>query len=521
MSKISLKTDYKDGQILYGDELNVNNSVTMIGVNDNFDRINNLGKTKADVVYVDNIVSGKVDLATLNRKIQEIDYLKADKSELVKKANQADVDLKANKSDVNLSLQGKADLDYVDMNLNTKVSKQQLNESLDLKADKQIIGDLENLNTSNKQSLVDAINSVNRETLPIATIDNVGMVKPDGTTVTIDQDGTIHAVAGGGTGSGTTDYNALSNKPLINGVEVKGNLNLDDLKLMSKTDINNALANKANKNDVYTRDEIDTEIKVPLGKKANKDEVNAALANKADTSSVYSKSTVDELIKASESKVDAKLLNKVDADTIYSKNEVNDLVNTKADGLNFDKNMLQLKAGDKLIGDPVEVKVATSDILIQPEAPAADETFKIWIDSDEVNNLGSEVVANLSGNEINKAPSVQAVNRAIGIVGWSNPSPDSLFAGQAITLNTAEYDEYEIEYKLVGNDLDVKSTGRIANTNLAYLDYVTYDSSLKAYKRGIVSKSSGTITFEDAYDLTSNEVDNTRCIPQRIILYTR
>ena len=521
MSKISLKTDYKDGQILYGDELNVNNTVMMTGVNDNFDRITNLGKTKADIVYVDNVASTKVDLTTLNRKIQEIDYLKADKSELSKKASQEDVDLKANKSDVALSLQGKADTEYVDMNLNTKVSKTQFNESLETKADKILIGDLDDLNTSEKGSLVEAINSVNRETLPIASLDNVGMVKPDGTTVTIDQDGTIHAVNGGGTGSGTTDYNALSNKPIINGVEVKGKLSLDDLKLMSKSDINNSLDKKANKNDVYTKDEIDTDIKVPLSAKANKADVNNALANKANISDVYKKSVVDELISASEAAMNSKLLNKVDLDSVYSKPEVDGLVEDKADGLNFDDNMLQLKSGDKLIGTPVEVKVATSDILIQEENPSEEDEFKLWINNGEVDNLGSEVVNSLSGNETTKAPSVQTVNRAIGVVGWTNPAPSDLFSGQAISLNTADYDEYEIEYKLTSSDLDTKSTGRISNINRAYMDYTTYNSILISFSRKITSKSSGTITFGDAYNLSTNEVDNTKCIPQRVILYTR
>lgn len=35
-------------------------------------------------------------------------------------------------------------------------------------------------------------------TLPIATTSSTGVVKPDGTTITIDPDGTIHAVGGGG-----------------------------------------------------------------------------------------------------------------------------------------------------------------------------------------------------------------------------------------------------------------------------------------------------------------------------------
>lgn len=521
MSRINLKTDYKDGQILYGDELNVNNTVAMQGVNDNFDRINSLDKAKADITYVDGVAATKVDETILDRKIQELDYLKANKSELARKANQSDVDLKANKSDVALSLQEKADLDYVNVNLNSKVSKNEFNNALDLKVDNDVVGNLEDLNTSQKGTLVDAINSINIEKLPIATIDSVGMVKPDGTTVTMDKDGTLHAVGGGGSGSGTTDYNALSNKPTINGVEVKGSLSLDDLKLMSKTDINNNLANKANKVDVYTKEEIDIDIKVPLANKANKNYVDNGLANKADAKNVYSKSIVDELFNAMTSETDAKLLNKVDVGDIYSKDDVNDLVENKADGLSFFDNNLQLKAGDKLIGEPVEIKVATSDIIISDKEPSLDDIFKLWINEGEVNNLGSEVVNSVSGNESNKAPSVQAVNKAIGIVGWSNPSPNASFPSQSITLNTADYDDYEIEFLLVSTGADSKSTGRIIKTNRAYLDYVGGSGLLAGYMRKISNVSSNIISFSDAININTGETDNTRCIPQRIILYIK
>lgn len=521
MSRINLKTDYKDGQILYGDELNVNNTVAMQGVNDNFERISNLSKEKADVTYVNNVASEKVDEALLDRKIQELDYLKANKSDLAKKANQSDVDLKANKSDVTASLEEKADIYYVNTNLNNKVSKTDFNNALDTKANITIIGDLDNLNTSQKGTLVDAINSVNRETLPIATVDNVGLVKPDGTTVTIDQDGTLHAVAGGGTGSGTTDYNALSNKPIINGVEIKGNVSLDDLKLMSKSDINSNLANKANKNDVYTKEEIDINVLNPLAAKANKSYVDDRLSNKADSSNVYNKSTVDELLNAASSETNAKLLNKVDRNETYTKEDINDLVKSKADNLSFYSNLLQLKAGDELIGDPIKIEVATSDIIISDEQPSLDDKFKIWIDEGEVDNLGSEVVNSMSGNETRKAPSIQAVNKAIGIVGWSNPSPNGIFPAQAITLNEANYDEYEIEFTLVSNSVLSKTTGRISKTNRAYLDYVGGSGLLVGYTRSVENISGKTINFGDALAINSGIAENARCIPQRVILYIK
>ena len=45
----------------------------------------------------------------------------------------------------------------------------------------------------------------------IATVSKAGLVKPDGNTITIDNDGTIHSVGGGG--GGATDWNSLSGKP--------------------------------------------------------------------------------------------------------------------------------------------------------------------------------------------------------------------------------------------------------------------------------------------------------------------
>lgn len=65
--------------------------------------------------------------------------------------------------------------------------------------------------------------------IPIATTQQLGVVKPDGTTTTIDADGTLHAVGGSGGTGGTTDYSVLSNKPKINGVELSGNKTLTEL----------------------------------------------------------------------------------------------------------------------------------------------------------------------------------------------------------------------------------------------------------------------------------------------------
>lgn len=69
----------------------------------------------------------------------------------------------------------------------------------------------------------------------IATTSKAGIVKPDGTTITVDADGTIHSI--GGTG-GTEDYTELTNKPQINGVELTGNKTGTDLGLASSNEVN-------------------------------------------------------------------------------------------------------------------------------------------------------------------------------------------------------------------------------------------------------------------------------------------
>lgn len=63
-------------------------------------------------------------------------------------------------------------------------------------------------------------------TLPIANSTTLGGIKV-GANLTITEDGTLNAQAGGD--GGTTDYNALTNQPSINGVTLSGNKTTEDL----------------------------------------------------------------------------------------------------------------------------------------------------------------------------------------------------------------------------------------------------------------------------------------------------
>ena len=161
MSRVSLKTDYIDGQVLYGDDLNTNNRVIQLGVNDNQDQIDKLSRdkanstdiielkeqvaNKADKDYVDEELDKKVDGAYVDNQLA----LKADKSELNNKADKSEVAAKAdrtyvdqqlatkantsdldNKADID-DLATKADTSYVDTQLKTKADVSALTSKAD------------------------------------------------------------------------------------------------------------------------------------------------------------------------------------------------------------------------------------------------------------------------------------------------------------------------------------------------------------------------------------------------------
>lgn len=95
----------------------------------------------------------------------------------------------------------------------------------------------------------------------IATTTKAGLVKPDGTTITIDADGTIHSTATGG----TEDYTDLNNKPSINGVELSGNKTTADLNIKEGTTNYTELSNKPSINGVeltgaLTTDDLNIDV---------------------------------------------------------------------------------------------------------------------------------------------------------------------------------------------------------------------------------------------------------------------
>ena len=167
------------------------------------------------------------------------------------------------------------------------------------------ISETENLNgsLSSSYSLEGSVSSsgtlIQAYTLPIASAKTLGGIKV-GANLTIEKDGTLNATASG-SGEGTTDYTALSNKPKINNVELTGNKTLDQLGIQAKGDYakTNDIPTKVSQltndskfaSESYVSNAIANaqlgggEVDIDLSGYATKDDLN----NKADKNSIPTK----------------------------------------------------------------------------------------------------------------------------------------------------------------------------------------------------------------------------------------
>ena len=245
MSRLSLKNDFKDGEVLYGKELNTNNDATVAAVNDNYERIISLQDLKADVVDVNDKLKTKVDVGTFNDAINSLNDTKADKSVVNQKADKTELANKADLIYVNNELSKKADISYVNTQLTQKANLSDVNSKLSLKADKATtytkdevnttidnkivskadktelankadkssLGDLSQLLTSDKSSAVAAINETIREGVA-NNIDALSITKSNDNKIqtvgVIDSNAKGYATK---TWTGTrNEYNSIQNK---------------------------------------------------------------------------------------------------------------------------------------------------------------------------------------------------------------------------------------------------------------------------------------------------------------------
>lgn len=128
---------------------------------------------------------------------------------------------------------------------------------------------------------------------------------------------------------------ALAAKANTADVNASLELKADKNETYTKTEVNSALALKADKSDTYTKAQVDASLALKADKSDTytNTEVNTALALKADKSTTYTKTEVDSAValKANTSDVNAALALKADKSDTYTKTEVDNALALKAD----------------------------------------------------------------------------------------------------------------------------------------------------------------------------------------------
>lgn len=111
------------------------------------------------------------------------------------------------------------------------------------------------------------------------------------------------------------------------------------------------------------------------------------------------------------------------------------------------------------------------------------------------------------------------IKKALSKLLWENSNPTESFSSQTVDLSSSDYNYYEVIYLLVNNTQLTKSTGKIPKGKCAYLDYIGGSGSLIAFNRQVTNNADNLLSFNNAVRINTNETDNTRCIPLRIIGY--
>ena len=233
MGYIQPKTDFKDGDILYGIDLNASNEVIKAGVDDNFDRIQGLEDSKQDTIDNDN----KLDYSLISNTPDIPDKT----SDLTNDSGFIDNTYHdSTKQDVLTAGEGIQIENNVISNTQTSAEWGNIQGAIGDQVD--LIGLLED----KQDKLISGTN--------IKTINNQSIL------------GSGNISVGGGSG-GTSDYDELDNRPQINSVTLTGNKSLSDLGINNPTKVSD-LTNDAgyitsSYHDNTKQDKIDANNKLP------------------------------------------------------------------------------------------------------------------------------------------------------------------------------------------------------------------------------------------------------------------
>lgn len=137
----------------------------------------------------------------------------------------------------------------------------------------------------------------------------------------------------------------------------------------------------------------------------------------------------------------------------------------------------------------------------------------------------NSVLRDNQGNILNpKIPRYEKVSHTQVL--WTNPNLTSSFAGQTITLSSANYTHYEVEYYDWLGDKKTMTSGKIpkgSGTNLTTIILPSGSTSIYTSRRNVGYTSDTKLNFSDCASqpvgATTWGVLNNHCIPIKILGY--
>lgn len=103
--------------------------------------------------------------------------------------------------------------------------------------------------------------------------------------------------------------------------------------------------------------------------------------------------------------------------------------------------------------DGKRISTGSGNAIHIGEDEPTNPSTQVWIESDEVGNMISEVVNTLDVDRTDKAPSVDAVNKALkSNVIWQNPKPTEDFESTTIPIDSSKYKKFYAIFRVRAED---------------------------------------------------------------------
>lgn len=154
-------------------------------------------------------------------------------------------------------------------------------------------------------------------------------------------------------------------------------------------------------------------------------------------------------------------------------------------------------------GKRVQVGSAGKEVLVQEEQPT-EEDNKIWIDSDTVNTMGTEVVNSLEGNKKNMSPSVYAINTFLTPKSIPIVLEDFIKEGDVEVIRSGNVVVVEV------SDLVFKEDRVEWNTVFAYGLPKPFETKNSIWKKGCLLNNEGVIGINNDGNLIISERTGTQ-----------